>query len=96
MKLDDLLKYQGMDKADFEHQISLQLTVEKILGKEVEVTDAEVAEFIEKNKETMVATEEAAMKGEAREALTSQKINEKIQPWFAKLKETTKVVRLMK
>ncbi len=96
VKLEDLLKYQGMNKSDFEHQISLQLTVEKILGKDVAVTDSEVEEFISKNKETMVATEGAAMNGEAREALMSQKINEKIQPWFAKLKETAKVVRLMK
>ena len=95
VKLDDLLKYQGMDKTDFEHQISLQLTVEKILGKEVEVTDAEVAEFNEKNKETMVATEEAAMKGEAQEALTTQKINEKIHPCFVKLKKTANLFRLM-
>jgi foldase protein PrsA len=95
VKLDDLLKYQGMNKAEFEHQISLQLTVEKILGKDVSVTDAEVTEFIEKNKETMVATEEAAMKGEAREALTSQKMR-KFSLGLQKLKETAKVVRLMK
>ncbi len=96
VKLDDLLKYQGMNKSDFEHQISLQLTVERILGKDVNVTDTEINDFIEKNKETLVATDEAGMRGEAREALTSQKINEKIQPWFASLKQNAKVVRLMK
>lgn len=96
VKLDDLLKYQGMTKSDFEHQIRLQLTVEKILGKDVAVSDADVDGFIEKNKDTMVATEPAAMRGEAREAVTQQKINEKIQPWFAQLKEKAKVVRLMK
>lgn len=96
VKLEDLLKYQGMNKSDFEHQIALQLTVERILGKDVTVSDSEVADFIDKNKDTMVATDEAAMRGEAREALKSQKINEKIQPWFASLKQGAKVVRLMK
>lgn len=96
VKLEDLLKYQGMNKSDFEHQIALQLTVERILGKDVTVADSEVTDFIEKNKETMIATDEAAMRGEAREALKSQKINEKIQPWFASLKQGAKVVRLMK
>ena len=39
VKLDDLLKYQGMTKTDFENQIRLQLTVEKILGKDVAVAE---------------------------------------------------------
>ena len=96
VKLDDLLKYQGMEKAEFERQIKLQLSVEKIVGKDVTITDEEIASFIEKNKEMMTATEEAALRGEAREAIMSQKINEKIQPWFSALKEKAKVVRLMK
>jgi hypothetical protein len=96
VKIEDLLKYQGMTKADFEGQIRLQLTVEKILGKDIAVTDAEVDEFIAQNKETMTATDEAAMRGEAREALTSQKVSEKIQPWFAELKEKAKIVRMVK
>lgn len=96
VKLEDLLKYQGMNKADFEHQIALQLTVERILGKGVTVSDTELDEFIKVNKDSMLATDEAALKGEAREALLSQKINEKIQPWFAKLKESAKIVKLMK
>lgn len=96
VKLDDLLKYQGMNKSDFEHQIAIQLTVERILGKGVTVSDAELDEFISVNKDSMLATDEAALKGEAREALMSQKINEKIQPWFAKLKESAKIVKLMK
>ena len=96
VKLDDLLKYQGMTKEDFQHQIRLQMTVEKILGKDVTVSDAEIADFITKNKETMTATDEAALNGEARASLTSQKINEKIQPWFAQLKKDAKIVKLMK
>lgn len=96
VKLDDLLKYQGMTKNDFEHQIQLQLTVEKILGKDVAVNDKEIEEYIGKNKETMTATGEAALRGEAREALRSQKINEKMQPWFEELKKNATVVRLMK
>lgn len=96
VKLEDLLKYQGMTKEDFQHQIRLQLTVEKILGKDVSVSEMEVTDFITKNKETMTATDEAALKAEAKTALIAQKINEKIQPWFAQLKKDAKIVKLMK
>ncbi len=96
VKVEDLLKYQGMTKEDFESQIRLQLTVEKILGKDVAVTDKEVDEFVVKNRETMTATDEAALRGEARTALESQKISEKIQPWFAQLKQKAKIVKLVK
>ena len=96
VKVEDLLKYQGMTKEDFESQIRLQLTVEKILGKDIAVTDGEVDDFVVKNRETMMATDEAALRGEARSALESQKISEKIQPWFAELKQKAKIVRLVK
>jgi parvulin-like peptidyl-prolyl isomerase len=96
VKLDDLLKYQGMTKADFESQIKLQLTVEKLLGKDVAVSDSEVADYITKNKETLTATDEAALKTEAKDAVQSQKISEKIQPWFAEVKAKANIVRLVK
>ncbi len=96
VKLDDLLKYQGMTKTDFENQIRLQLTVEKILGKDVAVADTEVDDFIAKNRTTMTATGEAELRGEARSALESQKVSEKIQPWFAELKQKAKIIRLFK
>jgi hypothetical protein len=96
VKIEDLLKYQGMTKSDFEGQIRLQLTVEKILGKDVVIEDAEVDDFIDKNRETMTASDEAALRGEARAALESQKISEKIQPWFADLKAKAKIVKLVK
>lgn len=96
VKLDDLLKYQGMTKADFEQQIRLQLTVEKILGKDVVIQDKEIDDFISTNRATMVATDEAALRSEARQTLSAQKISEKIQPWFADLKAKAKIVRLIK
>jgi parvulin-like peptidyl-prolyl isomerase len=96
VKIEDLLKYQGMTKADFDQQIRLQLTVEKILGKDVTVEDKEVDDYVAKNRDTMTATDEAAIRGEARDTLLSQKISEKIQPWFADLKAKATIMRLVK
>lgn len=96
VNLDDLLKYQGMTKADFEEQIRLQLTVERILGKDVVPTDEEIEAFLTDNKATIAATEPAAMRQEALQSLRSQKISEKIQPWLTDLKEKAKIVKLLR
>jgi len=96
VKLEDLLQYQGMNKSEFEGQVKLQLTVEKLLGKDVVIADSEIDEYLLTNKDTLVATDEAGLRKEASSALLSQKISEKIQPWFAQLKEKASVVRLLK
>ncbi len=95
VNLDELLKYQGMTKADFEHQIRLQLTVEKILSKDVTIEEKDVDTFITENRKTMVASEEAALREEARVTILSQKVSEKIQPWLGELKSKARVVKYL-
>ena len=93
VSLEEVLKYQGMTKADFDNQVRIQLFVFRLLGKDVTATDEEVTSFIEKNKEALTATEEGALKEEARTAVMEQKINEKVQPWFTDIKNKAKVFR---
>ncbi len=95
VSIDDLLKYQGMTKPDFEKQLRMQMMVERILGKDVTVSDLEVSDFIASNSATMSATDEAAMKEEARTAVKSQKVSEKLQQWFADLKAKAKILRFL-
>lgn len=91
--LDEVLQYQGMTKSDFDSQVRLQLVVTKILSKDITVTDADITAYIEKNKTSMTASDEAALKIEARSILTDQKISEKVQPWFTELKTKAKILR---
>lgn len=91
VNLEELLRYQGMTRADFESQVRLQLTVEKMLSRDVAVTDEEVRSFITENRDTMTATDEAALATEAREAVMSQKTSEKMQPWLMELRENAKI-----
>ncbi|KKT47203.1 MAG: hypothetical protein UW37_C0012G0001, partial [Candidatus Gottesmanbacteria bacterium GW2011_GWA2_44_17] len=91
--LDELLKFQGTTKAEFDGQIRLQLLVNKLLEKDVTVTDEEIASYRETNKALMVSSDEADLKEEARKALLEQKINEKIQPWFTELKNKAKIFK---
>jgi hypothetical protein len=96
VKLDDLLAYQGVTKDEFENQVKLQLTIEKLLGKDIKISDSDVADYITKNKDTLTATDEAGMQAEAQQALFSQAISQKVQPWFTDLKQKASVVKLLK
>jgi len=91
--LEELLKFQGTTKTEFDGQIKLQLVVNKMLEKDVSITEEEVANYKETNKATLVSTDEAALNEEVRKTLTEQKINEKIQPWFTELKNKAKIFK---
>lgn len=93
--LDELLKFQGLSKSDFDGQVRLQLQVNKLLEKDVTVTDEEIATYMETNKSLMVSSDDATMKEEARKALTEQKINEKVQSWFTEVKNNAKIFKFV-
>jgi len=95
MTIDQLLQFQGMTRADFDSQLKLQLTVEKLLGKDVTVTDDEVTAYIATNSATLTATDEAGIRVEARQAIFSQQINDRLQAWFAQLKTKAKILRFL-
>lgn len=95
VSLDDVLKYQGMTKGDFEDQLRLQLTVEKLLGKDITITDEEISNYIATSGSTLTATDEAGLKEEARQAIFSQLMNEKLQTWFSEVKAKAKVFRFL-
>ena len=94
-QFEDLLKFQGMTREDFEHQIRLQLLVQKLLGNDVEVTEEEVDAYIANNRAMLTATDPAQLRTEARTVILDQKVSEKIQPWFLELKENAKVMRFL-
>ncbi len=93
VNLDQLLTYQGMTRTDFEHQVRLQLTVGKVLGKGVAVEESEIDTFLKNNREVMTATDEAGLRLEARESLVSQKTSEKMQPWLMELRDNAKITK---
>ena len=96
-KLDDLLKAQGQTRKDLEKQLRLQLIVEKILGKDVKVSDKEVADYFQKNKKFFAkdATLDK-MKDNLKKQIYQQKISEKFQPWLQKLKKEAKIHYFLK
>jgi hypothetical protein len=95
VSLEDLLKFQGMTKDEFDKQVKLQLTVEKILEKDTPVTDNDIKLFISTNSAQLKASSEAEMKEEARKMILEQKIGEKISVWFNDLKSKASIRKFL-
>ena len=90
--LDQGLTAQGLTRKDFITQIRIQKLVEKMLAKDVKVTDKEVEDYVEKNKNNIpkdMKPEEVT--SSARQQLEQQKLGEKFQPWLQKLQSSAKI-----
>ncbi|HUS60489.1 MAG TPA: SurA N-terminal domain-containing protein, partial [Nevskiaceae bacterium] len=85
-ELDSVLATQGQTRKDLEQQIELQLIVEEILTKDINITDEELKDYFEESKELLPeGTTLEDKKDELREELRQQKIGEKFQPWLIEL-----------
>lgn len=90
--LDELLKAQSLTRPELMDQIRMQKIVEKILGKDIKVTDQEASDYYDKNKTSYpnAKTFEEA-KTEVIKQLESQKLNEKVTPWIQTLHDKAKI-----
>lgn len=90
--LDAALSAQGMTKKDFEDQLRLRKSVEKLLGDSIKVTDKEVNDYIEKNKATMPeGMNDKEVKEGVRQQLEQQKFSVKSQELITKLEKDAKI-----
>lgn len=96
MKLEDVLKFQGVSLADFRQQLKVRLQVNKILEKDILITAEEVDKYLKDNAKLLIATGEAERKTEAQEKIKEQKISEKVQTWVSDLMSKAKITRFLK
>jgi len=90
--LDTALSFQGLTKEDFIAQIKLQKLVEKMLAKDIKVTDKEVSDYIEKNKDSIPKDLKAEeVTASARQQLQQQKLSSKAQSWIQGLQSKAKI-----
>ena len=90
--LDAALSAQGMTKKDFEAQLRLRKSVEKLLGDSIKVTDKEVDDYIEKNKATMPeGMSDSEVRSGVRQQLEQQKFSVKSQELITKLEKDAKI-----
>lgn len=90
--LEELLSVRGETRKGLQEQIKIQLTVEKILGSQIKVTDQEVSEYFAKNKSYFPkgATLED-QKEEIKNNLFQQKMTEAFPAWSENLKKEAKI-----
>lgn len=90
--LDTALATQGMTREDFREQIKLRKLVEKLLADKTKVTDKEVSDYIEKNKETLPADmKEEELKKNVKEQLEQEKLASESQKWIEELNKNAKI-----
>lgn len=95
VQLDDFLKFQGMTKDDFNKQLKVQIMVERMLTKDLKISDSDITNYIATNGATLTATDPAKLKEEARQAIVNNKVSEKLQTWFTNMRAKASVVTFL-
>lgn len=93
--MDQVLAAQGMTQDDLRHLIRLDKLVQKMVGKDVKVTDKEVNDYIEKNKESLPSSDETTLKKQVKAQLLQQKTNDKVRTWLADLQKKANIVQFV-
>jgi hypothetical protein len=95
-KLDQMLSLEGMTRDDLRRIIRVDLLVTKLVEKDIKVTDAQVADYIEKNRELLPTDKkEEDLKKDAREQLRREQLAQKAQAWLADLEKNATVVKFV-
>lgn len=78
--LDAALAAQGLSKDSFMQQLRLQALVQKMLASKIQVTDAEVNDYITKNQASLPTGEsDAQIKAQVKQQLSQQKLSQQAQ-----------------
>lgn len=88
-----LLDAQGITEPQLIEQIKIQKMVDKMAGKGITVSNAEVTDYINKNKDQLpkdVTSEELVT--QVKNQLLQQKISEKTQTWLKALRDKAKII----
>lgn len=89
--LNSALAQQNLTQAEFKNQIKIQLMVEKILSKQIVVTDKEVSDYIAKNP----AETKGVSRDDVKSQLQSTKLNTAFQTWYANLQKNSKIYKFI-
>lgn len=91
-ELDQVLATQNLSREDLRKLIRLDKLVAKIVGDGIDVTDEEVSEYIETNREILPADQtDEELSTTVRENLRQQKLNEEVQAWLTELQAKAKI-----
>ncbi|MFA6004922.1 MAG: SurA N-terminal domain-containing protein [Patescibacteria group bacterium] len=90
--LDKLLVAQGMTKATLIEQMRVQKVVEKLFDKQAVVSDKDVTDYLEKNKESLPEGQDpATLRDSVKDQLKQQKLSEVFQTWVQASEKNAKI-----
>lgn len=90
--LNSVLAQQGLTNSDFENQLKIQLTIEKLLGAKAKITDKEITDYINSNKSYLPANLQGnALKQAVKSQLQQQKLTQVFQLFIANLKKNSHI-----
>jgi hypothetical protein len=85
---DQLLSLQGLTMEELERQIRMQQMIEVMVGADIEVSDEQVAEYLENNKDFLPEDmEQDELEELAKQQLQQQEMSQKYQEWMDNLKQ---------
>lgn len=89
--LDEVLAAQNVTRDDIRQRIVLQKELEQMLGDKLNVTDAEVDQYIKDNSITLPKGKEAETKAQIKEGVRANKLNEEAPGFIETLKTNAKI-----
>lgn len=96
-KLDDALLIEGITRTELINQIKTQKEIEKIIAKDVSVTDKEVTDYIASNSaSTPKDAKLEDVKAQVKQSLKDQKMQERFQTWLTDLRKKAKIDYFLK
>lgn len=91
--LESAMAAEGMTKAELEKQLRLRKLVEKLSSPTTEITQAQIDEFLVKNKELLPKDlTKDKLQAMAKEELIAQAKSDAITAWLKKLTEESKII----
>lgn len=102
-QLDQILAMNRISRVDFRKLVELNLLKQKLFGGDVNITDEQVAAFLEENKASLPpevmanpeSSEAAQTRDRAKEQLKQTKINENFSKWLEEAMQSSRVMRMV-
>lgn len=96
-KLETILAAQGQTLDEVKEQIKVQVSIEKMIGKDIAISEEEIKSYYEKNKSFYPKDSKLAdLSDKIKEEIKNTKMNEKFQAWLEELKKKAKVYYFLK
>ncbi len=89
--LDDLLKAQGLTRAQVKEQLALSKGLEKLLADKVTVSEEEITKYFEDNKEFMGDVKLEDVRADIEAQVRQEKLSTEQQKWFAEISKNADI-----